>query len=61
MLPLPELSAALRSGALSPVEHVREACDRLAADRHGAVIVLDAERALAQARERAAELARGRW
>ena len=61
VLPLPELSAALRSGALSPVEHVREACDRLAGDRHGAVIVLDADRALAEARERAAELARGRW
>ncbi len=61
MLPLAELSAALRSGALSPVEHVRDACERLAADRHGAVIVLDTERALTEARERAAELARGRW
>lgn len=61
VLPLPELSAALRSGALSPVEHVRDACERLADDRHGAVIVLDADRALAEARERAAELARGRW
>lgn len=61
MISLPELSDALRSGALSPVEHVRDACERLAADTHNAVITLDAERALAQAAGLAAELARGRW
>lgn len=61
MLPLRELSAALRSGALSPVEHIRDACERLAADTHNAVITLDAERALAQAHGLAAELARGEW
>ena len=43
------LGAALRSGELSPTEHVTEVLDRLAADRHNAVITLDAERALAQA------------
>lgn len=61
MLPLRELSAALRAGELSPVDHVRDACDRLAADTHGAVVVLDDGRALAEAAERAAELARGEW
>ncbi len=61
MLPLPELSAALRSGELSPVEHVRDACERLAADVHGAVIVLDADRALDAAGQRAVELGRGEW
>lgn len=61
MLPLPRLSAALRTGELSPVDHVRDACERLAADTHGAVIALDAERALRTARDRAAELARGAW
>jgi aspartyl-tRNA(Asn)/glutamyl-tRNA(Gln) amidotransferase subunit A len=61
VLPLPELSAALRAGALSPVEHVRDACERLAADVHGAVVALDTERALAEAGQRAAELARGEW
>jgi Asp-tRNA(Asn)/Glu-tRNA(Gln) amidotransferase A subunit family amidase len=61
VLPLTELSAAIRSGALSPVEHVRDACERLAADTHNAVITLDAERALAQAAALAEELARGEW
>ena len=56
MISLPQLS-----GALSPVEHVRDACARLAADTHNAVITLDAERALAQAEGLAAELARGEW
>ncbi|MDN5930414.1 MAG: amidase, partial [Pseudonocardia sp.] len=61
MISLPQLSAAIRSGSLSPVEHVRDACGRLAADTHNAVITLDAERALAQAEGLAAELARGEW
>ena len=51
---------ALRSGELSPTEHVTDVLDRLAADPHNAVITLDAERALAQAAALTAELARGR-
>jgi Asp-tRNA(Asn)/Glu-tRNA(Gln) amidotransferase A subunit family amidase len=43
------------------VEHVRDVLERLAADRHNAVVTLDAERALATAEERAAELARHEW
>jgi Asp-tRNA(Asn)/Glu-tRNA(Gln) amidotransferase A subunit family amidase len=54
------LSAAIRSGELSPTEHVADVLARLAADRHNAVITLDAERALAQAAARTEELARGR-
>ncbi|GAA2573059.1 amidase [Pseudonocardia hydrocarbonoxydans] len=61
MISLPRLSADLRSGALSPVDHVRDTCERLAADTHSAVVLLDADRALADAAERAAELARGEW
>ncbi|GAA3217968.1 amidase [Pseudonocardia petroleophila] len=61
MISLPELSAALRSGALSPVEHVRDTCERLAADTHNAVVLLDTDRALADAAARADELARGEW
>ncbi|NMH76552.1 amidase [Pseudonocardia xinjiangensis] len=52
---------ALRSGELSPVEHVTEILDRLAADTHNAVISLDTEAALAQAAALTAELARGEW
>jgi Asp-tRNA(Asn)/Glu-tRNA(Gln) amidotransferase A subunit family amidase len=58
---LRELGMALRSGALSPVEHVTETLDRLAADQHNAVITLDADRAVTQAKELAEELARGEW
>ncbi|MCE0761653.1 amidase [Pseudonocardia kujensis] len=61
MTSLRDLSLALRSGELSPVEHVRDVLDRLAADEHAAVVTLDAERALATAEERAAELARHEW
>lgn len=61
VISLPRLSADLRSGALSPVDHVRDACERLAADTHRAVVLLDADRALADAAERAAELSRGEW
>ncbi|TQM36321.1 aspartyl-tRNA(Asn)/glutamyl-tRNA(Gln) amidotransferase subunit A [Pseudonocardia cypriaca] len=52
---------ALRSRQLSATEHVRNVLDRLAADTCNAVIALDAERALAAAAERDAELARGDW
>ena len=58
---LRELGMALRSGGLSPVEHVTEILDRLGADTHNAVITLDAEAALAQATALTAELARGEW
>lgn len=61
MLPLPALSAAIRSGELSPVDHVRDVCERLAADTHNAVITLDAERALTQAAALTDELARGEY
>ncbi|GAA4703970.1 amidase [Pseudonocardia yuanmonensis] len=61
MTSLRDLSLALRSGELSPVEHVRDVLDRLAADEHAAVVTLDAERALATAEERGAELARHEW
>lgn len=58
---LRELGMALRSRELSPVEHVTDALQRLAADTHNAVISLDADRALAQAAERADELVREEW
>jgi Asp-tRNA(Asn)/Glu-tRNA(Gln) amidotransferase A subunit family amidase len=58
---LRDLGMTLRSGELSPVEHVTEVLDRLATDSHNAVITLDAERAVAQATALTAELARGEW
>jgi aspartyl-tRNA(Asn)/glutamyl-tRNA(Gln) amidotransferase subunit A len=58
---LRELGMSLRSGELSATEHVRDVLDRLAADTCNAVIALAAERALAAAAERDAELARGEW
>ena len=61
MISLRELSAALRSGELSPTDHVRDVCERLAADTHNAVVTLDAERALAQAAALTEESACGRW
>ncbi|MDN5750158.1 MAG: amidase, partial [Pseudonocardia sp.] len=56
---LRELSVALRCGELSPTDHVRDVCERLAADTHNAVVTLDAERALDQAAELTRELRRG--
>jgi Asp-tRNA(Asn)/Glu-tRNA(Gln) amidotransferase A subunit family amidase len=58
---LRELGMQLRSGALSPVEHVTDTLERLAADTHNAVITLDAERAIEQARALTEELTRGEW
>ena len=58
---LRELGMSLRSRELSATEHVRDVLDRLSADTFNAVITLDAERALAAAAERDAELARGEW
>lgn len=61
MRSLPELAAAIASGELSPVEHVRDACDRLAADPYNVVVTLDAARAEAAAEVLTAELARGEY
>ncbi len=58
---LRSLGMAIRSGGLSPAEHVADALDRLAADPHNAVVTLDREGALAQAAALTEELARGRW
>ncbi|MGE0298878.1 amidase [Pseudonocardia sp.] len=56
-----ELAMALRSGELSPAEHVADVLDRLVADTTNAVVALDTERATAEAAARTAELARGEW
>ena len=55
---LRSLGMAIRSGELSPAEHVADALDRLRADAFNAVVVLDEERALADAAALTAELAR---
>ncbi|MFC5994615.1 amidase [Pseudonocardia hispaniensis] len=60
-LSIRDLALALRSGELSPAEHVRDVLDRLHADEHNAVVVLDDERAIAEATARTEELARGQW
>ncbi|TQM06519.1 amidase [Pseudonocardia kunmingensis] len=59
--PLRELGMALRSRELSATDHVRDVLGRLGADTTGAVITLDAERALAAAAALDEELARGSW
>ncbi|MDT7581550.1 MAG: 1-carboxybiuret hydrolase, partial [Pseudonocardiales bacterium] len=61
MTDLRTLGMAIRSGELSPTEHVADALDRLAADPFNLVVTLDAERALAQAAALTEELAQGRW
>ena len=58
---LRSLGMAIRSGELSPLEHVTDALDRLAADEHNAVVTLDREGALAAAAALTEELAAGRW
>lgn len=57
---LNRVGAAFRTGELTPVEHVADVLDRLAADPYNLVVTLDADRALATARELADELATGR-
>ncbi|MGQ0574786.1 MAG: amidase [Pseudonocardia sp.] len=52
---------ALRSGELSPAEHVADVLARLGADPYNTVVELDDERASAAAAELTAESARGRW
>ncbi len=59
--PLRELALAIRSGELTPTEHVREVLHRLRADAHNAVVTLDERGALEQARALTDELARGAW
>ncbi|AEA22605.1 amidase [Pseudonocardia benzenivorans] len=56
-----DLSLDLRSGELSPTEHVRDVLDRLRGDTTNAVVTLDEERALADAAARTEELGRGEW
>jgi Asp-tRNA(Asn)/Glu-tRNA(Gln) amidotransferase A subunit family amidase len=58
---LRELTMALRSGDLSPTDHVTGVLDRLAADEHNAVVTLDTAGALRAAAELTAELRRGVW
>jgi aspartyl-tRNA(Asn)/glutamyl-tRNA(Gln) amidotransferase subunit A len=58
---LRSLGTAIHSGELSPVEHVTDVLDRLAADPYNLVVTLDAERALAAAAALTEELAHGRW
>lgn len=53
------LESALRTGELSPTEHVSDVLERLRTDPHNAVVVLDEERALREAAARTDELARG--
>jgi aspartyl-tRNA(Asn)/glutamyl-tRNA(Gln) amidotransferase subunit A len=58
---LRSLGMAIRSGELSPTEHVTDVLDRLRADPYNTVITLDAGRALAEAATLTEELAHGRW
>jgi Asp-tRNA(Asn)/Glu-tRNA(Gln) amidotransferase A subunit family amidase len=56
-----ELAMAIRSGELSPVDHVDDVLKRLDGDACNAVVLLLADQARRAARERADELARGHW
>jgi Asp-tRNA(Asn)/Glu-tRNA(Gln) amidotransferase A subunit family amidase len=56
-----ELAMAIRSGELSPVEHVDDVLKRLDGDTCNAVVLLLAEQARRAARERADELVHGHW
>lgn len=58
---LPTLIDAIRSGRLTPDEHVGRTLERLAADPYNTVITPDPERAMATAHARTAEAAQGRW
>lgn len=57
---LRELSDAIGSGRLSPVHHVEEVIERLRADKCNAIVHLDPDDAMVQARRLADELADGR-
>ncbi len=58
---LRELAMAMRSGELSPVDHVEDVLARLAGDECNAVVRLLADDARRDAKERAAELQGGTW
>lgn len=58
---LRELSKGIESGQLSPVGHVEEVLDRLAADECNAVVYLDPDDALDQARRHAEEIRGGSY
>jgi Asp-tRNA(Asn)/Glu-tRNA(Gln) amidotransferase A subunit family amidase len=58
---LRSLGMAIRSGELSPTEHIADVLGRLAADPYNAVVTLAGDRALAEAAARTEELARGQW
>ena len=58
---LPLLIDAIRSGRLTPTDHVGQTLDRLAGDPFNTVITLDANRAMAAAAVLTDEAAHGRW
>jgi aspartyl-tRNA(Asn)/glutamyl-tRNA(Gln) amidotransferase subunit A len=58
---LRSLAMAIRSGELTPTEHVTDVLERLADDPHNTVVTLDADGALAAAAALTEELAQGRW
>ncbi len=58
---LADLARAIRSGRLSPVEHVTDVLNRLGSDTTNCVVALDGDRALRAARKLADELAAGCW
>jgi aspartyl-tRNA(Asn)/glutamyl-tRNA(Gln) amidotransferase subunit A len=60
-LSIRDLSLALRSGELSPTEHLRDTLERLRGDTTNSVVTLDEERATADAATATAEIARGEW
>jgi aspartyl-tRNA(Asn)/glutamyl-tRNA(Gln) amidotransferase subunit A len=58
---LTEVTELIRTRAMSPLEHVRQALDALSRDPFNAVVETNAEAALRDARELTEELAHGRW
>jgi aspartyl-tRNA(Asn)/glutamyl-tRNA(Gln) amidotransferase subunit A len=58
---LAEVTELIRTRAMSPLEHVSQTLDALSRDPFNAVVVTDAEAALATARELTEELAHGTW
>ena len=58
---LRELSKAIESGRLSPVEHVEQVLERLAGDECNSVVHLDPDDALDQAKRRTQEIRGGSW
>jgi aspartyl-tRNA(Asn)/glutamyl-tRNA(Gln) amidotransferase subunit A len=58
---LPTLIDRIRSGRLTPTEHVAQTLERLAADPYNTVITLDPDRAMATAQALTEEAAGHRW